>query len=71
MIRLPGRITKSGKPRTLPIFAGDMMDFLQAEKVRHDDFYRDCKLVFSRNGNPIKDFRAEWARHVNVLAVLI
>ena len=48
-----------------------MMDFLQAEKVRHDDFYRDCKLVFSRNGNPIKDFRGEWARHVNVLAVLI
>lgn len=60
VIRLPGRITKNGKPRTVPIFEGDYMDLLRAEKQEHDDFYPTSPWVFSRVGKLINDFRVAW-----------
>src|SRR5262249_54872966 len=43
VIRLPGRITKNKKPRTVPIFAGDYMDSLRAEQRQHDSLYPKSK----------------------------
>ena len=60
VIRLPGRITKTGKPRSLPIFKGDMMNGLREEQARHDKFYPESPWVFSRAGDRVKSFKAEW-----------
>jgi integrase len=60
VIRLPGRITKNGKPRTVPIFAGDMMDYLSAAKAQRDEFFPESRWVFSRAGEPIASYRDQW-----------
>ena len=73
VIRLPGRITKNGKPRTVPIFEGDgdYMESLKAEKANHDEFYAKSKWVFSRVGQPIRRFDDEWRSSVGVRVVPI
>jgi integrase len=53
--------TKNKDPRSAPIF-GDMLPYLEAEKKRRDEFYPDSALVFTRAGQPIKDFRGEWEK---------
>lgn len=59
VIVLERRKTKNNDPRSAPIY-GDMLSFLEAEKRRHDEFYPDSPIVFSRTGEPIEDFREEW-----------
>ena len=60
VIRLPGRITKNKKPRTVPILAGDYMDSVRSEKAQNDQLYPKSKWVFSRMGDLIRDFRHDW-----------
>lgn len=52
--------TKNGEARAVPIFSGDMFDYLKAAKATRDRLYPQSKWVFSRTGEPIKDFREEW-----------
>jgi integrase len=52
--------TKNDDPRSVPIIRGDMFNALSAEKQKHDEFWPACPWVFSRSGQPIKDFRWAW-----------
>jgi integrase len=52
--------TKNGQGRALPILAGDMRTLLTAAKQQRDNGWPSCSFVFSREGEPIKDFRATW-----------
>jgi integrase len=52
--------TKNDDPRSVPIVRGDMFNALSAEKQKHDEFWPACPWVFSRGGQPIKDFRWAW-----------
>ena len=52
--------TKNNDARGVPIVAGDMRDLLMAAKRARDANYPDCHWVFSRLGQPIKDFRWLW-----------
>ena len=60
VIRLPGRITKNRKPRTVPVFDGDMMDALRAALIHRNEYHSGSPWVFARNGEQIGDFRDEW-----------
>ena len=52
--------TKNDDPRSVPIVRGDMFNALSHEKRKHDEFWPTCPWVFSRGGQPIKDFRWAW-----------
>ena len=52
--------TKNGEGRAVPILEGDMRNLLSAAKQERDTSWPRCQLVFSRVGEPIKDFRASW-----------
>jgi integrase len=54
--------TKNGQGRAVPILEGDMGSLLTTAKTEHDAQWPDCRLVFSREGDPIKDFRATWRK---------
>ena len=53
--------TKNGDPRSAPIY-GDIAGYILEEKRRHDELYPTSPWVFSRHGEPIKDFREEWRK---------
>jgi integrase len=59
-IALPGDITKSREPRTVPILAGDMRDLLLEAKKDRDKGWRKSPWVFNREGERIIDFRTSW-----------
>ncbi|MBZ5668022.1 MAG: site-specific integrase, partial [Acidobacteriia bacterium] len=48
--------TKSGHTRAVPIFDGDMRDWLIWSRENAEG----CSRVFHRNGTPIKEFRGAW-----------
>jgi integrase len=52
--------TKNDDPRSVPIVKGDMRDLLIAAKKDRDAKWPDSQWVFSREGEPIKDFRWAW-----------
>jgi integrase len=54
--------TKNGESRTVPIVPGDMEDLLRGAKQERDATYPNSPWVFNREGKPIKDFRATWAK---------
>src|ERR1035437_6438138 len=51
--------TKNHEPRTIP-FLGDMETHLLAAKAHRDEFYADCKWVFSHLGEQIRSFKGSW-----------
>jgi integrase len=59
VIRLERGKTKNKDPRSAQIF-GDMVEALITAKRERDEFYPDSPWVFSRAGEPIKDFRTQW-----------
>ena len=54
--------TKNGQGRAVPIVAGDMRELLVSAKREHDENWPHCEEVFSRQGEPIKDFRSAWRK---------
>jgi integrase len=52
--------TKNGQGRAVPILDGDMRTLLAAAKRDRDNGWPSCSFVFSREGEPIKDFRGGW-----------
>jgi len=59
-INLNAGDTKSGTGRMVPILDGDMRIRLELAKKDRQVSFPNCQLVFSRAGEPIKDFRAAW-----------
>ncbi|HEY5542147.1 MAG TPA: tyrosine-type recombinase/integrase [Candidatus Binatia bacterium] len=57
-VTMRSELSKNKEPITLPFFAG-IEEILQR---RHGLRRSECPFVFHRNGRPIKDFRAEWAK---------
>jgi integrase len=55
-ITLHAEETKSGHTRAVPIFDGDMRDWLIWSRENAEG----CPRVFHRNGTPIKEFRGAW-----------
>jgi integrase len=55
-ITLQADETKSGHTRAVPIFDGDMRDWL----IWSRENAQECSRVFHRNGTPIKEFRGAW-----------
>jgi integrase len=54
--------TKNGQGRSVPLLEGDMQRLLLDAKRERDAKWPRCSHVFSRFGQPIKDFRASWRR---------
>lgn len=52
--------TKNGDGRVLPFLTQEMQDVLVEAKRLRDERWPTCEWVFSRHGEPIKDFRAAW-----------
>ena len=46
-----------------------MREGIRNEKAQDDEFYPDSTWVFSRAGEPIKSFKAEWARATKAAGV--
>ncbi len=55
IIKIPGVVTKSGKPRAVPIY-GDLKAWFEMAKVEWAKT-PECPWVFSRNGKRMKDTR--------------
>ena len=62
-LRIPQPGTKNKQPKIIP-FYGDVGDWLQLEKSRHDALYPGSPWIFSRGGKEIRDFRASWSQAV-------
>ena len=56
-LRIPAELTKNRQPRVLPLVGS----LGQVIARRRDARRLDCRFVFHRDGNRIKDFRAAWA----------
>ena len=61
LIYVNGRVTKNRNPKTAPIY-GDMKPWLEMLLSRSDIESPKCIWLFSRNGTPVKDFKADWKR---------
>ena len=59
IVRLYRGATKTGDPRTVPMI-GAMEEVLLQAKIKRDELWPDCPWVFSRLGEPLKDFRGAW-----------
>ncbi len=62
LITLATGETKNGEARAVPILEGEMQDLLTQAKAERDTTHPDCGWVFSRNGEPIRDFRWSWRK---------
>jgi integrase len=60
LITLEHGETKNKEARSVPIIGGDMFNALWAEKKKHDDLWPRSPWVFSRRGEPIRNFQAAW-----------
>ncbi|MFL6446346.1 MAG: tyrosine-type recombinase/integrase [Bryobacteraceae bacterium] len=59
LIYVNGRVMKNRNPKTAPIY-GDMKPWLEM-LLRHGQIESpQCVWLFSRNGKPVKDFKADW-----------
>lgn len=52
--------TKTDDARVLPFLTEDMTTYLKAAKKDRDENFPQCPWVFSRRGEPIRDFRLAW-----------
>jgi integrase len=59
VIKLPGRSTKSKKPRSAPIY-GDMRPYLDMQKSERDAKWPDCPWVFHYRNKPIGQHVDGW-----------
>ena len=59
VVRLNPGETKNDEPRTLPL-AGELFEVLAFQKQVRDQKWPECRWVFSRYGQPVKDFRSAW-----------
>lgn len=60
LIYVNGRVTKNRNPKTAPIY-GDMKPWLEMLLSGQIESPK-CVWLFSRNGQPVKDFKADWAK---------
>jgi integrase len=56
LIKIPGPITKSGRPRTIPIY-GDLYSWLSRAKAERDQLWPSCPWVFIYRGRRLRDPR--------------
>lgn len=59
LIYVNGRVTKNHNPKTAPIY-GDMKPWLEMLLSRGQVESPKCVWLFSLNGKPVKDFKADW-----------
>jgi integrase len=60
-IRLEPGTTKGEEGRTLPIYNGEMLEWLRMAREVRDTRYPECSAVFHREGEAIKSFKNSWA----------
>lgn len=60
MITLEYGETKNQEARSVPIIAGDMVSALSDAKRKHDEQWPLSPWVFSRSGEPVRDFKWAW-----------
>ncbi len=62
-LRIPGRITKNGKDRVLPL-VGELAEIVGrrrlARRIEVGGTSTLCDLVFHRNGAPVRELRKSW-----------
>ena len=68
LIYVNGRVTKNRAPKTAPIY-GEMKPWLEMLLNRGNTESPKCIWLFSREGKPIKSFRADWARSCELAGV--
>ena len=61
LIYVNGRVTKNRSPKTAPIY-GDMKPWLDMLLSRGQIESPTCVWLFSRDGKPVRDFKADWAQ---------
>jgi integrase len=61
LIHVNGRVTKNRASKTAPIY-GQMKPWLDKLLSQGEQESPKCVWLFSRDGKPIKSFRADWAR---------
>lgn len=59
-IRIPGRLTKNKKQKTIPIY-GEMGHWLSMAKAERDAKHPGCKWVINEEGKRLTHFRRSWA----------
>lgn len=59
LINVNGRVTKNKNHKTAPIY-GDMKPWLEMLLSRGQAESPKCVWLFSRQGKPVKDFKADW-----------
>lgn len=57
LIKIPGDVTKNGKPRTVPIFHPEMMEALKQAFESRDPA---CPYIFQYRGKRLRDYREGW-----------
>ena len=60
-IRLEPGTTKGDEGRTLPIYNGEMLEWLKMSREVKEARYPECSAVFHREGGPIRSFKNAWA----------
>ena len=62
VVRLHAGETKSGEGRIIPLTINPLYESLKMQRQTRDELFPDSPWVFSRFGEPIKDFRESWTQ---------
>jgi integrase len=60
IVRLDVGTTKNKKGRILPLQVGELYETIAMLKAEREERFPECPWVFTRDGKPIKEFRAAW-----------
>lgn len=60
IVRLDVGTTKNKGGRILPLQVGELFETIAMLKTERDERFPKCRLVFTRDGQPIKEFRTAW-----------
>ncbi len=60
IVRLDVGTTKNKEGRIPPLQVGELYETIAMLKAERYERFPECPLVFTRNGQPIKEFRTAW-----------
>ncbi len=64
LIKIPGEVTKNGKPRTIPLYHPDMLETL---KFAYQTREARCPYIFQFRGRRLKSYRSAFERARNLV----
>jgi integrase len=64
LIKIPGEVTKNGKPRTIPLYHPDMLEVL---KFAYQTREPRCPYIFQFRGRRLKSYRTAFERARNLV----